>query len=164
MQAKSNLIHLLAASLLLALTPPSSAEVEPAHAKLIEELLELNQTQAAYERSITSDFAAQMQGTGATLPEAQRTKFDRAITRIQELFQAELGWDTVRPTIIEQYAQAFSVEQLQNLLPILRSPEMQHYLQLSTTLKEAMGLSINDSMQRLQPAITKIVQEEMSKP
>lgn len=137
------------------------AAVEPEHAAAIEELLELSNTKQAYEASVIGAFESSIAGAGSQLPEEQKPKFERAMKRVKDLMLEKLGWEVMKPEVVNLYAATFSLAELEAVLPLLRKPEMKAFVAKSAPLAAEAAKIGGEKARSLQPEIMKIVQEEM---
>ena len=153
--------RLSAAALFLGLT--SASGVEPAHQKAIEELLELAKTQQTYESSVIGAFESSIKNSAQQIPEAQRPKFEKAMERIKVLMLEKMGWEAMKPDIVNLYASTFTLAELEAVLPLMRKPEMRAFVEKSAPLAAEAAKLGGERTKELQPEIMKIVQEEMLK-
>lgn len=140
---------------------PFCLAIEPAHQKAIEELLELSGAKEAYDSSVIGAFEAPMANAANQLTEDQKPKFERAMERVKELALEKLGWEVMKPEIVELYAKTFSLEELEAVLPLMRKPEMKSFTAKVTPLGAEAAKIGASKAQSLQPEIIKIIQEEM---
>lgn len=135
--------------------------LEPNHAKAIEELLELSNTRQAYEASVIGAFEASIASTASQLPEDQKPKFERAMARVKQLMLEKMGWEVMKPEIVNLYGASFTQAELEAILPMMRTPEMRGFISKSAKLAASASKLGADKAHALQTEIMKIVQEEM---
>lgn len=156
-------LRLLLAVSAVALLPFQAKAIEPEHQKLIEQLLVLNQNQKQYDASVIGSFEASIAGTAKALPPDQQEKFGKAMDRIKVLLLERLGWEVLKPSIVELYAIRFNQAELEAVMPLLAKPEMQEFLAKQTGLNADISKIAAEKSQAMQQEIMKIVQEEMMK-
>ncbi|WP_395749444.1 DUF2059 domain-containing protein [Prosthecobacter sp.] len=144
----------------------AQAEVAPSHAAAIEKMFAVMKIDAQYEANLISSFES---GIGISedqikaLPQEQQDKFKSAMTKVQAKLMSTMGWSTMKADMINAYAQVYSEKEATDITELMGSPAGQVFVsKQATLLKEVMKMT-QEKMKGLQPEITRIVQEEMTK-
>ena len=83
---------------------------------------------------------------------------------IKALMAEELSWEVLEPRLVAIYSKKFSKEEIDSIIPLLSSEEMQSFLSKQIELipeNSAIGAEITVG---LQAKIQAIIREELSKP
>lgn len=137
--------------------------VEPAHQAAIEKLFVLLHQQEQYEGAMVAGLEAGLDGVSAQIPEAQRAKFNTAMGKVKEFMIAEMGWDKMKGEMVELFASAITLEEINAVLPLLEKPEFQTLVTKQLKIMPEGAKLGAAKAQALQPQIMQIMQAEMSK-
>jgi len=151
---------LLALSFAARAEPASPASVERllvvAHT---EQLLKgVQQRQAVVMDSVMRQVEASRARQGQPLsPEAQ-ARMHAAAEKARAAMAEEMGWDKLRPLIVQVYAESFSEDEIQGLIAFYESPTGRMFVERMPQVTERMMRLIGERMgpmvQRMQRSIT----------
>ena len=133
-----------------------------------EELLRLTNVEANLKQSLEliskqmkSGLAQQI--TGVQLPEDQQKRADEFQTKVEHLVYGAIEWEKLKPDFVKLYADAFTEEQLDDILTFYRSPSGQAMLgRMPELLPKAMEISqrrMTEIMPQLQQLLRDFAEE-----
>ena len=154
--------HRVLALLPLAFALAVSAQAQQpsaSHVKAVEELLQAMNVSVAMDRTIDVMLKAQIDANPEIKPYED----------IMRQFLAKyLSWESVKPGMIQMYAEAFTEPELRELAAFYRTPLGQKAMtQLPELVQKGSALgqkAIQDHLPELQEAIAKKMQESGGKP
>ena len=152
-------------SLLAGISPVSAQQekVSPSHRAAIEKLFEASQQKDQYEVAMIAGFESAMGPIRKTMPPAEAAKFDQVMVKVRDFMVEKMGWEVIKPELVEVYAKHVSEAEIKAVMPHISSPAMQTLISKQIVLlPEASALGARKA-QELQPEIMRIVQEEMSR-
>ncbi len=157
-------IRILLAVLALALLTGSGQAATDSHRAAIERLFKVLKIDKQYEVSMLAGFDA---GTGLTadrmaaLPQDQREKLQQTLAKVKARMVELMGWDKVKPEMVELYAKHFTEKEIDAIAKMMESPTGQMLVSKQLTLMpDAMGIG-QKKAQAAMPEIMKIMQEDM---
>jgi hypothetical protein len=161
MKSKRFFLVLLAAALF---TLSARAEVSESHRAAIERLFTTLKVDKQYEVAMIAGFES---GAGldseqmASLPEEQRAKVKAAIEKMKAKMLELMGWDKVKPDMIELYAKHFSEAEVKDITKLMESPTGQLLVTRQLALvPESMALA-QKRMQAVMPQLMQVMQDGM---
>lgn len=157
-------IRILLAVMALALLTGSGHAATESHRAAIERLFKVLKIDKQYEVSMLAGFDA---GTGlnadrmAALPQDQREKLQQTLAKVKARMVELMGWDKVKPEMVELYAKHFTEKEIDAIAKMMESPTGQMLVSKQLTLMpEAMTIG-QKKAQAAMPEIMKIMQEDM---
>ncbi len=147
--------------LLLGLGASAMAEIDPAHQKAINALMEKTHVREGFEKSVNNGFEQSLAGQVSQLPAKQAAKLQGALAEVRALVMEKVSWGNVAPLFSELYAKKFSKEEIEALLPLLDKPEMQDYLKKATSLAPDLMRVSQEMVMPLKPEIQSIIMRAM---
>ena len=138
-----------------------AAEVTPEHREAVLKMLKATRQKEIFEKTTMGAVRASMEEMKLQVPIEKQEAFGRAVTRVVQLLEEELGWDKLQDQVVALYAERLSLADLNELVPLLENPAMQKYLTISTEVGTKIGEVNREMMSKIQPKIFEIIQEEM---
>lgn len=124
---------------------------------LVEELFRLQNTQsmidAMYDQMnvVMQDFATQM-----GLQQHEQELFDEYTGKVTDLMRATMTWEAMRPDMVAIYANAFTVQELEDIIEFSRTEsgsamiaKMPAVMQASSSISQRSMMEIMPELQRL---------------
>lgn len=158
-----NILILLAVSCCLS---TAKAELAGSHKAAIEKLLVAMQVQKQFETNLVAGFET---GLGASadqikaLPQAQQDKFAGAIQKVKAAMLEAMGWEKLKPEILEIYGKNSSEKEATDAIALLESPTGQMIVSKQIVLAADMMKVSQDKMKVIMPQVMQIMQTEMGK-
>ncbi|MGV3659187.1 MAG: DUF2059 domain-containing protein [Prosthecobacter sp.] len=158
-----NILILLAVSFSLS---TARAELAASHKAAIEKLLTVMQVQKQFETNLVAGFET---GLGASadqikaLPQEQQDKFNKAIEKVKTALLESMGWEKLKPEIVEIYGKNFTEKEASDAAALMESPAGQMLVSKQITVAADMMKVSQDKMKVLMPQIMQIMQTEMTK-
>lgn len=134
------------------------------HRAAAERFFKATQMEKQYEVGLLAGFDAssglteeRMQG----LPKEQRDKLASAKTKIKAKMIELMGWEKVKPEMVQLYTKHFSESEIDSITKMMETPTGQLMISKQVgLLPEAMAIG-QKKAQSIMPEIMKIMQEEM---
>lgn len=158
-------LNILVISCILAVIPFAHGEqASESHKKAIEHLFKTLQMDKQYETAMLAGFDASSGLTPeriASLPEEQREKIKTGIVKVKAKMVELMGWEKVKPDMIELYAKHFSEKEVLDITKLMDSPTGQMMLSKQIgLLSESMAVG-QKKAQAILPELMKVMQEEL---
>jgi hypothetical protein len=146
---------------------PLSGYAEPASPASVERLLAVAHTEELFrgvqerQRVVTDSVLRQVEASRARQgrplsPEAQ-ARMRAAAEKARAAMLVEMGWDKLRPLIVQVYSESFSEEEIQGLIAFYESPTGRMFVermpQVTERTMRVIGERMGPMMQRLQRSI-----------
>lgn len=155
---------IIALATLLLFVPGSQAEVTPSHRDAVMRLFKVLKLDEQYDNGMMAGFDASSGLTEERLksmPEEQRTKVTRAMTKIKAKMKELMGWDKVKGDMVEIYAKHFTEKEVEAVIKLMETPTAQMMISKQIGLMaESMAIG-QKRAKEMMPEIMKIMQEEM---
>ncbi len=142
----------------------SSQAVTTSHRAAIEKLFTVLKMQKQYEAGMLAGYDAAVARTPAQLgamTEEERTKFRNGVTKVKVRMIELMGWEQVKPDMIELYAKYFSEAEIADITKMMETPTGQMLVGKQLALiPEATSIG-QKKAQAIMPELMKIMQDEM---
>jgi hypothetical protein len=151
---------LLAAPFAVCAQPASPASVERLLAVAhTEELLRgVQERQRVVTDSVLRQVEASRARQGQPLSAEAQARMRAAAEKAREAIAEEMGWEKLRPLIVQVYSESFSEEEIQGLIAFYESPTGRMFVQRMPQVTERTMRLIGERMgpmtQRMQRSIT----------
>lgn len=139
------------------------AEFTDSHVAAIEKLFEVTKQKEQYEIATIAGFEAGLGSAADQMPPFMRPKFEKAMKKVQKFMLTEMSFEKMKPAMIQLYAKEFTEKEIRDVLPLLEDEKYQRFAAKQLIILPKASKLGADKAQELQPAIMKMVQEEMSK-
>ena len=140
----------------------SALAVDDAHREAIQKLIAATRQKEQYEKQTTAAVKSSMEAMEAQVPEPKKEAFGRAVARVMALVERELSWAGIEDRVIEAYAEALTLEQVNELVPLMESEAMQRYLNTAAGISVKVGEASREAATKLQPQFQEIIMAEMT--
>lgn len=144
----------------------AKAELTASHQAAIERLLEVLQVQKQMETNLVAGLET---GMGASseqiklLPKEKQEQFLRAFEKVKAVLVESMGWEKLKPDIVEIYGKNFSEKEATDISAHMSTPAGQKFVTTQMTLAADMMKISQERMKTLTPQIVEIMKAEMSK-
>lgn len=144
----------------------AQAELTATHKAAIEKLLVVLQVQKQMETNLVTGLET---GLGASseqiklLPEEKRQQYVKAFEKVKALLVESMGWEKLKPDIVEIYGKNFSEEEATAISAHMSTPAGQKFVATQITLAADMMKISQERMKTLTPQIIEIMKTEMAK-
>ena len=142
------------------------ADLTPSHQAAIEKMLTVMQVQKQFESNLLLGFDAGMGSTSEqikSLPQEQQDKFAKGIEKVKTVMIEQMGWEKIKPQIVESYGKNFTEQQANDVAAMMESPAGQVLVSKQVTVAADLMKVTQEKMKVLQPQIMQIIQSEMTK-
>ena len=155
-------------SVCLALAVVPAFADDASKATKAEELLRLTNVEANLKQSLELISKQMKSGvvqqiTGVKLPEDQQKRVDELQAKVEQLVYSAIEWEKLKPDFVKLYADAFTEEQLDDILTFYRSPSGQAMIgKMPELMPKAMEISqrrMAEIMPQLQQMLKDFVAE-----
>jgi hypothetical protein len=138
--------------------------VTDSHRAAIEHLFTVLKIDKQYESGMIAGFEAAAGATPeqlATMTEDQRAKFQAGMAKVKAKMIELMGWEKVKPDMIELYARHFSETEINDIAKMMETPTGQLLVSKQLALiPESMSVA-QKKAQAIMPEISKIMQDAM---
>jgi hypothetical protein len=152
--------------LLIVLSQQAIAGDKPASDESIRELIEITDSRKLYNNmfsqldSVMEQSMKQAMGTATFTPQRQEI-FARMRQKILTIVRDEMTWESIEPAVITIYKEAFTEEEVKELLKFYRSKAGQALIgKMPIVMQKSMKMN-QDLMQKILPRILEIQTEVM---
>lgn len=156
-------MHTLAVALCLAAAPFAHAD-DASHRAKAEQMLQLTRTDSIMKEQLSNlqerinGMAKQQSGQGSLTP-AQTTLTTAYLKQVQDLTTDEVGWEKLRPAVVQSYADTFTDADLDGIIAFYKTPAGNALLTKSPEIaNKTMGM-VQDKIKELQPKLGQITEE-----
>ncbi len=149
--------------LLFAAAPIASAD-EASKAQKVEEFFQVAQLEQMFSQSMTLamnqvNSSVMREAKAANLSPEQSALIEELQNKVEAVVRMALGWDQLRPQYIKLYSEAFTEEQLDDLLAFYKSPTGQAMVTNSPALMKKGAEITQQRMAVAQPELRRLVDE-----
>ena len=164
-------MHLRAAlpfALAFAATLPLAHADDASHRAKAEQMLSVTkadtnmQTQLSALQTRIMELAKQQSGV-APLNAAQTTLTTEYQKQIQTISNDEVGWDKLRPQMVQLYYDTFTEAELDGILAFYKTPAGQAIVNKSPDLAMKTTTNVQNRIKDMQPKLASVTQEYVSK-
>ncbi len=139
-------------------------ELDEAYKQLLDEYFVLTLAEDKYRIAITAGFESSTESAvegNKMLTEDQKTKMRKGMARVKKLLLEEMKWQTIKPKLMQVYANHYTKAELSALSRNLKNESIQMMLRKELgVLPETMKVGQEEAL-KLQPKIQQIMIEEM---
>lgn len=157
---------LIALATLVLTLAPLQAELADSHRASIEKLIAVLKVQEQFEASLVAGFES---GLGASsdqikaLPQEQQDKFNNAIVKVKAVLLEMMGWEKMKPELIEVYGKTFSEQEANDVIAHMQTPTGQMIVSKQAGMVTSVMELTQQKTQAIMPKVMQIMQEEMTK-
>lgn len=157
---------LIALATLVLTLAPLQAELADSHRTSIEKLIAVLKVQEQFEASLVAGFES---GLGASsdqikaLPQEQQDKFNNAIVKVKAVLLEMMGWEKMKPELIEVYGKTFSEQEANDVIAHMQTPTGQMIVSKQAGMVTSVMELTQQKTQAIMPKVMQIMQEEMTK-
>jgi hypothetical protein len=158
----------LAAALCFAAVAPLAHADDASRRAKAEEMLKLTKTDSLMAtqldalRDRVNELATQQGGTVAKTP-AQRKLTDDYLKQVQGVTNDEVGWDKLRPVLVQAYADAFTDADLDGIIAFYKTPAGQALVAKTPDLSGKTMNLVQDRIKNMQPKLAQITDDYVTK-
>ncbi|SEB79034.1 hypothetical protein SAMN05443244_1847 [Terriglobus roseus] len=160
-------MHTLAVALCLAAAPFAHAD-DASHRAKAEQMLQLTHTDSMMKEQLSNlqerinGMAKQQSGQG-TLTPAQTTLTTTYLKQVQDLTNDEVGWEKLRPAVVQSYADTFTDADLDGIIAFYKSPAGMALLTKSPEIAGKTMTMVQDKIKDLQPKLGAMTEDYAKK-
>ena len=160
-------MHPFALVLCLAAAPCAHAD-DAGHRAKAEQMLELTKTDGMMKEQLANlqeriNTMAKQQFSQGSLTPAQVTLTDAYLKQVQDLTNDEVGWEKLRPALVQSYADTFTDADLDGIIAFYKSPAGNALLTKSPDIANKTMVMVQDKIKDLQPKLGQITEEYAKK-
>lgn len=166
--ARSHKSKLLVLSFCIAAAVPVAHADDASHRAKVEEMLRLSRTDANLHDQLTNlqSRVGQLAKQQFNLPSPtaeQAASISEYQTKVQALTAQEVGWDQLRPLIVQMYADSFTDADLDGIIAFYKSPAGQSFVAKIPQAEGKTASTVQDRIKELQPKLATLTQSYAEK-
>ena len=158
-------MRILIPSLVLACSLIQAAEgtpIDPVRQQKAHDLMEVIHMRAQMQETASRIFTQQLGMFGQDMPAEFHSAFTAALTEVETLLNKELNYEALEAESTTAYAEAFTSEELDQLIAFSRTPTGQKLASATPTLSSRISSASMQQVQSLMPRIQQIMTRHMS--
>jgi hypothetical protein len=160
-------LHTLALVLCLAAVPALHAD-DASHRAKAEQMLQLTHTDSMMKEQLANlqeriNSMAKQQFSQGSLTPAQTSLTTTYLKQVQDLTDDEVGWEKLRPAVVQNYADTFTDADLDGIIAFYKSPAGNALLTKSPAISNKTMVMVQDKIKELQPKLAQITEDYAGK-
>ncbi len=131
----------------------------------IEVLLELTEAKQTYDATM-KDMAEMVTQSSERfldqIPSQNQTKFKKAMTLFNAMFQEEMSWDKIKSHYLQIYAETFTQQEINDLIAFYKTPSGKAFIKKDPIVNQKISLLYKKKSMEIMDHFAKIVEESVN--
>jgi hypothetical protein len=159
---------LLAVALCLAAVAPAMHADDASRRAKAEEMIKLTKTDELMQQQLgalkdrVNELASQQSGMPNMTP-AQKALTDAYLKNVQGATADEVGWDKLRPVVIQAYADTYTEADLDGIIAFYKTPAGQAIVAKTPEIATKTSTLVQDKIKELQPKLAQMTEDYVTK-